>query len=165
LMGFSELSELLTLPPGVGVCVCGPRAFSGSRPPATPLIVGICDPGPDDDVISLVAGGSALGGCCLFFFPKRNDMATGVRRLRLQRWTDSGQTRIRSAIASRKFGWSGGNARERGRPKAGELLRVLEAEWTIINRACACLRRQAGGERKTKDTTKAEWKEAGAGRW
>jgi hypothetical protein len=102
LVGFSELSELLTLAPGVGVCDCGaPRAFSGSRPPATPFIVGIWDPGPDEDVISLVAGGSAFEGCCLFFFPKRNDMATGVHRLQRQRWIDSNQPRIRSAIGSR----------------------------------------------------------------
>lgn len=84
--GFSELRELFTLAPGVGVWdVCGaPRGFSGSRAPA-PFAVGICEPGPADDEISLVAGGSALGGCCLFFLPKRNDMATGVRWLRRQR--------------------------------------------------------------------------------
>jgi hypothetical protein len=129
LVGFSELSELLTLAPGVGVCDCGaPRAFSGSRPPATPLIVGICEPGPDDDVISLVAGGSAFEGCCLFFFPKRNDMATGVHRLRRQRWIDSSQPRIRSAIGSREVL---GEWKQRVRARAAE-------GW---GRYCGCSKR------------------------
>lgn len=72
-----ELNELFTLLPGVGVCDCGPgRFFSASRmaPPlgAAPTGGGA---GPWEEVISRVAAGSALD-CCLFFLPKRKDMAS-----------------------------------------------------------------------------------------
>ncbi len=76
---WSELSELFTLPPGVGVCDCPARPFSGSRTLA-PLATGGGWPGPPDEDMSLMAGGRAPEGCCLLFFPKRNDMATGWGR-------------------------------------------------------------------------------------
>lgn len=73
-----EFSELLTLLPGVGVCVVGPpRAFSGSLP-ESPLAVGIKEPCPCDEDISRVAAGSAVFWC-FFDFPNKNDMA-GSRR-------------------------------------------------------------------------------------
>ena len=68
-----ELKELVTLPPGVGVWLGGPRVFSTSRAPLPLTAAGGWD-WPCDEVMSLVAGGSALA-CGLLFFPKRKDMA------------------------------------------------------------------------------------------
>jgi len=73
-----ELNELFTLLPGVGVCDCdcGPgRFFSTSRmaPPLGGAPTG--GAGPWEEVVSRVAAGSALD-CCLFFLPKRKDMAS-----------------------------------------------------------------------------------------
>lgn len=70
-----ELNELFTLPPGVEVWVWGPgRLFSTSRRAPPLAAAGAGAAGPCDEVISLVAGGSAFV-CCLFFLPKRKDMA------------------------------------------------------------------------------------------
>lgn len=70
-----ELKELLTLPPGVEFCGWGPGRFvSTSRGPAPLAGAGAGAGWPCEDDISRVAAGSAFG-CCLFFLPKRKDMA------------------------------------------------------------------------------------------
>ena len=51
-----ELSELLTLFPGVGVfCTLRPRSAA-----LKPFATGICEPGPSEEVMLRVAGGKAL---------------------------------------------------------------------------------------------------------
>jgi hypothetical protein len=82
-----ELKELFTLPPGVGVWLCGPRVFSTSRVPI-PFTAAGGWPWPFAEVMSLVAGGSALAGC-LLFLPKRKDM-TSTALLRGRRCNGSG---------------------------------------------------------------------------
>lgn len=90
-----ELNELFTLVPGVGVWDGGPpRGFSSSREPV-PLTAGGGWPGPCDEVISLVAGGSVFD-CCLLFLPKRKDMAAAVVRGRWC-WSGRGLSRTHSA--------------------------------------------------------------------
>lgn len=90
-----ELNELFTLVPGVGVWDGGPpRGFSSSREPV-PLTAGGGWPGPCDEVISRVAGGSVFD-CCLLFLPKRKDMAAAVVRGRWC-WSGRGLSRTHSA--------------------------------------------------------------------
>lgn len=84
----NELRLLFTLLlPGVEVCVPDPLLClsAASRGPV-PFGAEACEVGggPCDDPISRVAGGRAPLCCCLFFFPKRNDMAAGLRRGRRQ---------------------------------------------------------------------------------
>jgi hypothetical protein len=116
LAGFwSELNELFTLPPGVDVWDEGPpRGFSTSRE-AAPLTAGGGWPGPCDEVISRVAGGSALDGC-LLFLPKRKDMATAAAAAAVRGgWCNSGRGLSRTHSA-----WDrDGGERERSQRQGG----------------------------------------------
>lgn len=68
-----ELSEWLTLAPGVGD---GPAGVLASLGLTAPLSVGICDPtaGPSADLMLRVAAGNALP-CCFFDDLNKKDMA------------------------------------------------------------------------------------------
>ena len=165
----SELSELFTLPLGVDVFVCGwgpGRALSFSR--GGPLSDAGCAPGapgPCDDVISRVAGGSALPCGCLLFLPNRNDMAPA-----LQPWGRYNGSRCRSrthsgcaeagcvgwgrlGLARRDVsgvdqGWGGRRACERCRAvlwvRAGGYAHVWRAEEraNVVGQGCGNVRRR-----------------------
>lgn len=105
-----ELKELFTLPPGVEFCAwgTGPGRLLSTPPPTA----GAGGAWPWEEVISLVAAGRALV-CCLFFFPKRKDMAS-VYCWSVGKAAGASQARIRPAMALPIDGLGLGRAREAG---------------------------------------------------